>query len=230
MKEYKEKTTHFDNLMPSIENYFLIDKILDIKPPAKVLEIGVGNGKISNYLNKLGFDVYGVDNSKECLKLLNPKVKKFLVDIEMNKLPFKDNMFDVVLIFAVLEHIKCPENVLKEINRVLKSKGKVYASTPNINWFPFRLYFLFGMCPEDFHTTNHVKFWNLKRFKQLFRNSGFEVIKQITSLGFPNPFILFIRNYRKKYIQISGKYIFISSRLKSKLFGYNQVIIAKKDS
>jgi uncharacterized protein YbaR (Trm112 family) len=45
-------------------------------------------------------------------------------------LPFKDNIFDGVVCQAVLEHVFSPNQCAKEIERVLKLGGIVYAETP----------------------------------------------------------------------------------------------------
>ncbi|MBD3181790.1 methyltransferase domain-containing protein, partial [Candidatus Poribacteria bacterium] len=42
-------------------------------------------------------------------------------------LPFKDGVFDAVIIEAVLEHVREPKMVVSEIYRVLKTDGRVYA-------------------------------------------------------------------------------------------------------
>jgi hypothetical protein len=84
------------------------------------------------------------------------------------------------------------------------------------------------MCPEDFHTADHVNFWNLKRFKKIFMDNGFKVVHQFTSLGLLNIFYPLIKKYRTHYLEIYDKYIFIATNLKSALLGYNQIIIAQK--
>jgi SAM-dependent methyltransferase len=45
-------------------------------------------------------------------------------------LPFRDGMFDAVVIQAVLEHVLMPQRVVDEIHRVLRPDGLVYAETP----------------------------------------------------------------------------------------------------
>jgi SAM-dependent methyltransferase/uncharacterized protein YbaR (Trm112 family) len=47
-----------------------------------------------------------------------------------HNLPFQDNSFDGVIVQAVLEHVVDPYSCVKEINRVLKMGGLVYAETP----------------------------------------------------------------------------------------------------
>ncbi len=59
------------------------------------------------------------------------------------RLPFKENSFDVVMCTQVLEHVNQPFEVVREIRRVLKPQGKVFLSThgvwkehnaPSDNW------------------------------------------------------------------------------------------------
>jgi len=45
-------------------------------------------------------------------------------------LPFGDGEFDLVLAMALLEHVADPQRVVDEIWRVLKPRGRVFASTP----------------------------------------------------------------------------------------------------
>lgn len=54
------------------------------------------------------------------------------VDIvcDIHHLPFKDNCIDAVMSVAVLEHVREPAVVLKELHRVLKPGGRVFSVIP----------------------------------------------------------------------------------------------------
>ena len=54
------------------------------------------------------------------------------VDIvcDIHLLPFKDNSIDAVMSLAVLEHVREPAVVLKELHRVLKKGGRVFSVIP----------------------------------------------------------------------------------------------------
>jgi SAM-dependent methyltransferase len=54
------------------------------------------------------------------------------VDIvcDIHHLPFKDNSIDAVMSLAVLEHVREPAIVLKEVHRVLKPGGLVFSVIP----------------------------------------------------------------------------------------------------
>jgi SAM-dependent methyltransferase len=51
------------------------------------------------------------------------------------KLPFKSNVFDAVFSLVVLEHVKNPFECAKEITRVLKPGGTLYAAVPFLQPF-----------------------------------------------------------------------------------------------
>jgi len=81
--------------------------------PNNVLEIGVGNKLVSDYLRKQGIKVITADVNKN----LNPDVEACVLN-----LPFENNAFDVVLCCEVLEHLPFNhfEQALGEIKRVTK--------------------------------------------------------------------------------------------------------------
>jgi SAM-dependent methyltransferase len=59
--------------------------------------------------------------------IFSPSIQ-FIVD--GHDIPFKSNMFDGVIIQAVLEHVVDPYRVVNEIHRILKPTGIVYSETP----------------------------------------------------------------------------------------------------
>ena len=63
--------------------------------------------------------------------------------IDLNqKLPYGMESFDYVMCIEVIEHLENPHHIVREIARVLRPRGKVVLSTPNIANFYSRLYFL----------------------------------------------------------------------------------------
>ena len=59
---------------------------------SKLLDVGCGNGDFTLELEKIGFDVHGIDLSQE--HLLGDKFTK--TNIQTDKYPFPDNHFDLV--------------------------------------------------------------------------------------------------------------------------------------
>jgi len=100
-----------------------------------VLEIGCGEGYGLDYIYKNASSVTVIDKSKSVLDKIKKKYPKTI--ILNQKVPplnnLKDNSFDIVISFQVIEHIKDANLFIEEIFRVLKPNGKAYITTPNSN-------------------------------------------------------------------------------------------------
>lgn len=98
-----------------------------------LLEIGCGEGRGVELLAPKSTAYTAVDKINEVVVNLSVKhpESKF-IQTNIPPLPFEDNIFDSVVSFQVIEHIKEDATYLKEIHRVLKPGGKAYISTPNI--------------------------------------------------------------------------------------------------
>ena len=96
-------------------------------------DIGCGWGNFSFKLAKYARFVYGVDKRKNVigrLKGTNRSNIKFMFS-DAQKLPFKNNFFDVLIYRDVLEHIEDDKKAINEGLRVLKRGGLLVMSVPN---------------------------------------------------------------------------------------------------
>lgn len=112
----------------------------------KVLDLGCGTGRHLVYLAKEGFDVYGIDNSENGIKIAKNWLKEENLKAHLKvsdiykKLPYKDDFFDAIISTNVLHHntITNIRKLIKEIERVLKPKGLIFVTVrgePSIkNW------------------------------------------------------------------------------------------------
>ena len=102
--------------------------------PCKVLDVGCGEGFYAIYLASKGFDVTGIDISKNAIKLAKENATKHNVKIKFMSLDVADldkinDKFDFVFEWAILHHIM-PEQrqkYTKNIKRIL-NKGGNYLS------------------------------------------------------------------------------------------------------
>lgn len=108
-----------------------IKKYLKKYKNPKILDVGAGTGRYSVYLDSLGYDVTAVELVKHNLRVLeskNSKVKAFLGNAT-NLKRFKDDSFDVVLLFGPLYHLFSLEDkltTLSEAKRVVKNNGLIF--------------------------------------------------------------------------------------------------------
>ena len=84
-----------------------------VKLKGRILDLGSGTGLLSDFLNK---EIIGVDFSINMLKKSKNK-NRILGDAE--NLPFKNNTFDFVLSFTLLQNLPSFK-LFKEIKRILK--------------------------------------------------------------------------------------------------------------
>lgn len=99
------------------ERLELIKKFIKGK---KILDVGCGFGLYVDYLSKQGFDATGLDFVEEFIKKATLRRGTFIKG-RADKLPFRNNEFDTILLFDILEHgddIK----ILEEAKRVSKER------------------------------------------------------------------------------------------------------------
>jgi len=98
-----------------------------------VLEIGCGEGYGLDFIYKNANSVTVIDKSKSVLDEIKRKYPK--TTILNQKIPplnnLKDNSFDIIISFQVIEHIKDAKLFIQEIHRILKPDGKAFITTPN---------------------------------------------------------------------------------------------------
>lgn len=107
---FKPKYNKLDRF---ISYFYQVDLISEFsnKSGRKILEIGKGNGLVSEYLKESGFDVTTFDFDKN----LNPDI---VGDIRYINL--EENSFDIITSFEILEHIPFEdvEDVLKKLRKI----------------------------------------------------------------------------------------------------------------
>ena len=98
-----------------------------------LLELGCGEGRGIEELQSLVSSYTAVDKIREVIERLGKEYAEVKF-IQANIPPLadlKDNSYDFVVSFQVIEHIKKDRLFLEEIYRVLKPGGKCIITTPN---------------------------------------------------------------------------------------------------
>lgn len=161
------------------------------KNKLKILDVGCADGVIfKDYTPKADF--YGIDIAEPLLKKAQKNgYKTFLLDIEQQKLPFKNEFFDVIIAGEMIEHVVNTDWFMCEINRVLKKNGYLIISIPNINqWISLFMMIFFDLPPRYSarFRAPHVRDFTFKTMKGCLKEFGFE-IKKRSGTGIFLPFI-----------------------------------------
>lgn len=146
-----------------------------------LLDIGCGDGRITDLFRDKFKYLYGIDISEKFVNEANERgIMAKVVDININSLPYPDSFFDVILCSEVIEHIFDTDFLLQECRRVLKDKGYLVLSTPNLAAWYNRILFVFGFQPIQSEIrlkggTGHIRVFTLKALKRLLMEYNFQI-------------------------------------------------------
>ncbi|MFX1259122.1 MAG: class I SAM-dependent methyltransferase [Promethearchaeota archaeon] len=101
-----------------------------------ILDLACGSGRYLIHLLESGLNAYGLDISKEAIKIANNLLKEKALNAELTigsmfeRLPYNDNFFDAVICIRSLNHGTIEEirRGIKEIERILKSGGLIFVT------------------------------------------------------------------------------------------------------
>lgn len=167
-------------------------KIISSVKPKRFLDLGCGDGSFIKLLTQHipGIEAKGIDIHKQ---ENNPGIIQ--LDIEEDKLPFKDNYFDAVFCGELIEHLYDTDHLLDEIYRVLAPSGICVLTTPNLGFWFNRLTLLAGFQPistevslkhrvgypikfwksEEDKMAGHIRPFTYKSIIQLIKLHGFKI-------------------------------------------------------
>jgi SAM-dependent methyltransferase len=161
---------------------------------APILEIGVGNRTVNDYLSRAGLDVKSMDIAAD----LSPDIVASVHDM-----PFEDATFGTVMACQVLEHL--PFNLfpkaLSEIRRVtrryavisLPNAARAYSISVNLPKIGRREWLLdLSRIPRSVFMPDEEHYWEIGwkgypvgRITSLMERAGFAVIKSHRVFEFP---------------------------------------------
>jgi SAM-dependent methyltransferase len=123
------KDVEKENFWFRVRRKWILDRISRfIPPPACLLEVGCGTGNVSSFLSKKGYSVTGCELYPEALHIAWPGFLKIRGD--STRLPFKDNTFDMVGFFDVIEHFEEDAVPIREAIRVVREGGIIALTVP----------------------------------------------------------------------------------------------------
>lgn len=136
----------------------------------KLIEFGCATGAAANLLVDYGFNVFSTDISKYAINLAakNYPAVKFSVH-DMQREFVEDGNFDVACAFDVIEHLKNPEEAIKNTYKILRNGGTIILTTPN----------------DYKHMSNDPTHINVKKpeaWRKIIKKIGFKdtIIRQVT--------------------------------------------------
>ncbi|MFQ5482018.1 MAG: glycosyltransferase, partial [Nitrospinaceae bacterium] len=138
-----------------------------------ILEIGCGAGNTGGFLKKDSSKfVAGVELNPEAAAQAGQVLDDVIVgNIETLDLPYSKESFDCIICADVLEHLVEPLAVLKKIKPLLKPRGTLVASIPNVQFFGLIHHLAEGNWTyqdEGILDRTHLRFFTFNEIERLF--------------------------------------------------------------
>jgi SAM-dependent methyltransferase len=160
----EEMAQHLLQIRGRVTSEFLPDK-------GRILEIGAGEATF----DRKGCEYIGINVSRRG----SPTVLG-----DGQALPFRDAAFDGVIATEVIEHVRHPYRLLREIRRVLRPDGHLLLSTPNVAIPANRIAMaVFGLFPDDrtLHEdpdVGHIHFFTRRFLLEAVAREGFRIVRE----------------------------------------------------
>jgi len=159
----------------------IIDSLVDEN--TKILDVGCGHVDFMKPTYKRSQHIYGLDPNLRTLErneIINHKIHG-----SVERIPFPNDYFDLVVSAWVLEHLEYPIKAFQEIYRTLKPGGKVVFLTPNA--WNYNVWII-RLTPERFHDFLTRKLYQRQEhdtFDTYYRiNSPRKIDKILLPLGY----------------------------------------------
>jgi 2-polyprenyl-3-methyl-5-hydroxy-6-metoxy-1,4-benzoquinol methylase len=164
-------------------------ELLPRKKMVRLLDCGCGSGDNARILCSWGWEVTGITISPlERDIALNYCSQVEIADLEHGIPSSVGKNYDLVLMSHILEHLVCPQNLIKDAQKVLGPEGVIGVALPNVLVYSNRLKLFIGKfkyTPGGVMDETHVRFYTFASGAELLRSNGLEVIIARAEGNFP---------------------------------------------
>jgi len=162
---------------------------------ARLLEVGSGMGHLTGQLEG-AFETFGCDINHWAVKKSKEVVESSqLQTASAQELPYRDGVFNVVIIKHIVEHLPNPKKAIQEIGRVTEKGGTLILATPNLDSLlkPWK-----GDKWIGYQDPTHISLKQPAEWISYIEGAGF-TIKRVFSDGFWDvPYVRFVPKQLQK--------------------------------
>lgn len=166
---------------------FLMAPLLSMLPQStisqgqkiRILDLGCGNGSLSNLLAKKGYEVVGIEESEQGFTIASKNFPNcHFIQASIYDLPYAtlQNSFDVVIAVEVIEHLFYPRELARAAKNCLKPNGRLILTTPYHGYFKNLALAVSGKMDHHFHALwdgGHIKFFSVKTLSTLLGTESY---------------------------------------------------------
>jgi 2-polyprenyl-6-hydroxyphenyl methylase/3-demethylubiquinone-9 3-methyltransferase len=148
----------------------------------RVFDLGCGNGSVAAALTARGYDVMGVDPSREGIEqsqASHPELKLY-TGSAYDDLRSQYGEFPAVYSLEVVEHVYAPREYAATLFSLVAPGGVAIVSTPYHGYLKNLVLAATGSMDKHFTALwdhGHIKFWSMATLSTLLREAGFGAIR-----------------------------------------------------
>lgn len=143
------------------------------KMPGKILEIGCGTGCFLDVARKNGWVTYGIEISELIGHLAREKLGLEVFIGPLEDAPFVPELFDVICMFHLLEHLPSPKEYCQRLYRLLKPDGLLVVEVPVISLLRVRK---LKRKERELHPSVHLFHFSRNSLAMLLSQAGYKII------------------------------------------------------
>lgn len=223
------KKTFFDKGYQIVKNYALQQKLSllnSFKTSAKtVLDVGAGTGDFLSVCKKNDWVTFGVEPSLVARDVA--KKKGVFLKAELSEI--KNQKFDVITLWHVLEHVAHLKDTIKTLQGLLKPGGRIVVAVPNYKSYDAQFYKEYWAA---YDVPRHLWHFSQTAIHKLFSEVEMTV-SQILPMKFDSYYVsLLSEKYKKGKLKfIAGFYRGFISNFKAQATSeYSSLIYVIKNS
>ena len=190
-----------------------------------LLDIGCGPGVFLEQARNRGWKVAGLEFNKWCVKRLK-ELEIEVADCPIEESNLKDESFECITLWTILEHLADPAAVLKEINKKLAPGGLLVVYVPNADSLAVRM--LQEKC-STFAGDSHLNFFNEKTLSRMLDETGYKMLEAetiLTEIGTMRNYLSFENPYFGNGEEVLD--ILTPKYIHDNMLGYALLALAKK--
>ncbi|WP_373074835.1 class I SAM-dependent methyltransferase [Zeaxanthinibacter enoshimensis] len=177
--EYISHTDSRKTLMHKIyqlvKRYMMSRKLKMIEPylnkDERLLDVGAGSGDWIGYAQSRSWLCEGIEPNPDARKKAELKGVNLIASFE----ELKENRYDLVTMWHVLEHLPDPTATIKKLKQLLDDDGLLVVAMPNFRSLDAEHYGKFWAALD---VPRHIWHFSRRSVHHLFKTHGFEVIKE----------------------------------------------------
>lgn len=187
-ERYQEK------LFTGSSHSWAIEQLLMLPRESRILDIGSGSGTMGRIAKENNFAYCaGVEIDSTTLEKTKHLYSRIESNLSLYNSDSNDQLFDILLLLDILEHIPDYEVFLNKAASLLKPGGKIIISLPNIAHWSVRIPLLFGFfeyTSRGILDRTHLHFFNRRRaLSMIEKNEKLKLINYSVSIP-PLEFVL----------------------------------------